>query len=67
MALRLTVDGERCQGHALCAGAAPDLVSLRDDDGHAVVDQPMVPLSLEPSARRAVIGCPERALQLEDQ
>jgi ferredoxin len=66
MALRLTVDDDRCQGHALCAAAAPDLVSLADDDGHAHVEGEAVPASLEPAARRAVVGCPEGALHVEE-
>lgn len=66
MALRLIVDADRCQGHALCAAAAPDLVSLSDVDGHAHVEPAAVPAALEPAARRAVIGCPEGALRVEE-
>jgi ferredoxin len=63
--MHLVIDQGRCQGHALCSAAAPELISLRGEDGHAMVTQTDVPAELVQSAERAVAGCPERALSLE--
>jgi ferredoxin len=62
--MRLRVDYNRCQGHTLCALAAPALVELREDDGHAApVARDLVDDEL-PVAQAAVDACPERALSL---
>jgi ferredoxin len=64
--MRLYVDDDKCQGHTLCAWAAPDVVRLGDDDGHAIVDEPRVPPEHEEAVRRAVLNCPEGALRIDD-
>ena len=64
--MRLTVDYEKCQGHTLCAWAAPAVIRLGDDDGRAVVDDPNVPPEQEEAVRRAVANCPESALILDE-
>jgi ferredoxin len=64
--MRVVVDGEQCQGHARCNMVAPDLFHLRDDDGHAVVAVDPVPAGREEAARRAALGCPERAISVVD-
>jgi ferredoxin len=63
---RAIVDPEVCQGHTLCNFAAPDVFHLRDEDGHAyvVVDE-LTPEQL-PLARQAELGCPERAITVEE-
>jgi ferredoxin len=66
MPMRVSVDENRCQGHTLCAMAAPDLFDLREDDGHSVVKVEEVPTSLEGAVRRAVESCPERAISITD-
>lgn len=62
--MRLRVDSGRCQGHTLCTLAAPDLVELRDDDGHAAPVQRDLAEAEEQVAVSAVNACPERALSL---
>ena len=64
--MRVRVLAERCQGHTLCNGVAPELFGLREDDGHSVVLQELVPAPLEDQARRAALGCPEGAIVIED-
>jgi ferredoxin len=64
MTMRIRVDEDVCQGHARCNLTAPQLFGLRDEDGHAVVLHAAVPAELEELARRAVIGCPERAIRI---
>ncbi|HVV12661.1 ferredoxin [Amycolatopsis sp.] len=62
--MRIAVDARRCQGHALCAMAAPELFDLSEEDGHAVVSAAVVPAGLEAGAEHAEAGCPERAIEL---
>jgi ferredoxin len=64
--MRLTVDDDRCQGHTLCAWAAPDVIRLADDDGRALVDDENVPPEHEQSVRAAVANCPENALVITE-
>ena len=60
--MRVKVDADRCQGHAMCTLACPELFHLRDDDGHAYVVQEEVPAGLEENVRQAQRGCPEDAI-----
>lgn len=64
--MKIRVDEERCQGHTLCAMAAPELIGLRDEDGHAFVESEEVPEGLEGKARNAAATCPERAILVEE-
>ncbi len=63
---RAIVNPDLCQGHTLCNRAAPDIFHLRDEDGHAyvVVDE-LTPEQI-PLARQAELGCPERAITVEE-
>lgn len=65
--MKLRVDDARCQGHALCHAAAPQLFRLREDDGHSSAVQSEVPPALEAAAVRAARGCPEQAILLEEE
>lgn len=60
--MRVEVDANRCQGHTLCHMAAPEVFSLREEDGHAEVGDGIVAPEHEAAARRAAAGCPERAI-----
>jgi len=58
------VEAQRCQGHGVCAGTAPDLFALRDD-GKAVAEaHELTPSELD-GARAAEASCPELAIVLE--
>ena len=59
--MRVAVDADRCEGHARCWAICPEVFEL-DDEGHAVVTQPVVPAELEERARDAATNCPERAI-----
>jgi ferredoxin len=63
--MRVRVQADKCQGHTLCHGLAPQLFALRDDDGHAYVVQDPVPEGMEELARRAALGCPEGAIEID--
>lgn len=60
--MRVEVDASKCQGHTLCAMAAPEVFHLREEDGHAEVPQPEVAPEHEEAVRRAARGCPEGAI-----
>lgn len=64
--MRLTVDSDRCQGHALCGYHAPELIGLTEEEGHAYVLLENVPPELEDTARKAVMACPEEAISVHD-
>ena len=63
--MRISVDGDKCQGHQMCAIAAPELFESDEYDYSHAVGDGSVPEGLETSARRAVANCPERAVLLE--
>jgi ferredoxin len=64
--MRVTVDAKRCQGHTLCAMAAPNVFELSGDDGHASVPRPRVPPNEEGNVRHAADSCPELAVVIEE-
>lgn len=65
--MRLTLDRERCTGHGRCYALAPELFAADDDDGHGILlVTGDLPADLEAAARRAVLNCPERAIELRD-
>ena len=59
--MRVSVDPERCQGHARCWDICPEVFAL-DEEGHSFVRNPDVPADLEPKALEAADNCPERAV-----
>jgi ferredoxin len=63
--MRVRVDATKCQGHTLCNRVAPQVFKLSPEDGHSTVENPEVPVALEDKVRRAVIGCPENAIIIE--
>jgi len=62
--VKVRVDSEKCQGHTLCAMAAPDIFILSDIDGHSSVVSEDVPPALEEAVREAAGTCPEQAIVL---
>lgn len=64
--MRVRVDPDVCQGHTMCALAAPDVFLLSEDDGHAYVASPDVDPAREEAVRRAVSTCPEGAITIEE-
>lgn len=64
--MRVSIDGERCHGHQMCAIAAPEVFGS-DDYGNAtlLLDGP-IPAALATKVRRAEGNCPERAIVIEE-
>ena len=58
------VDWLACDGHGLCAQAAPEVVTL-DDWGYPIVASGPLPQRLTAAARTAARVCPKLALHVE--
>ncbi len=63
--MKVSVDGQRCQGHTLCSMIAPDSFELDDVDGHASPVSEVVPGDQEALVKEAAHSCPEQAIVLE--
>ncbi|MBB1246927.1 ferredoxin, partial [Streptomyces durbertensis] len=61
---KLLVDWTLCQGHGLCADAAPGVIRL-GEDGYPQRAVSAVPPELRAEALRAVRRCPALALRLQ--
>jgi ferredoxin len=64
--MQVHVDPDVCQGHTLCALAAPEIFHLREEDGHAYVTSAEVPVGQEDLIRKAVATCPEGAISITE-
>lgn len=66
MEMKITVDREKCSGHARCAMKGPDIYEL-DDEGYCISDGKVV---TDESLRTQVIhgmkACPERAISVSE-
>lgn len=60
--MRVKIDPEVCQGHAMCFLACPQVFELSDEDGHAFVTDENVPPEFEYAVEQAVRSCPEGAI-----
>jgi ferredoxin len=63
--MRVAVDRVLCEANGVCAGLAPEVFDLDDeDDLHVRADE--VPARLDGAVRSAVASCPKQALRLEE-
>ena len=60
--MKISVEQEKCQGHARCYSLAPDLFNIDDYGQSSVVGDGTVPPGREESARLVIANCPERAI-----
>jgi len=62
--MNVVADYDRCEGHGLCAEAAPAIFEV-DDDGELVhrFDGVDLPADLVDPAKRAIDSCPVAALR----
>jgi ferredoxin len=61
--MRVMVDRDKCQGHAICHMLKPELFPL-DDLGYSALDDTEVGEADEDRVRRVVASCPEQALSV---
>lgn len=64
--MKVWVDGQRCQGHTLCAMIAPEAFVLGDIDGTSSPVDEVVAAGLEDAVREAAHSCPEQAITIEE-
>lgn len=62
--MKISVDNDKCTGHARCAALSPDLYEL-DDNGYCALTVLEVPAGLESDARAGADACPEHAITIE--
>jgi ferredoxin len=62
--VRVIADKDKCQGHARCNAALPNLFP-QDDQGFIGVESVEIPAGLEADGERVVASCPEQALRAE--
>jgi ferredoxin len=62
-AMKVWIDPQLCQGHAMCALACAQVFRLSDEDGHAMIDNEIVPPEFEDAVELAARSCPEGAIQ----
>ena len=63
--MKLTVDRDKCMGHAVCAMNAPGLMQL-DDLGYNVIGTIDVAPEQQEEAGRAAGACPEGAIEIAE-
>ena len=63
--MKIVVDFDLCQGHAVCEAEAPDVFEV-DDEGKLTVLDGSPPEALRSEVEAAVRYCPTRALRIED-
>lgn len=63
--MRVAVDRDLCEANGVCAGLAPEVFDLGDeDDLHILAAE--VPAAQADAVRSAVASCPKQALRLEE-
>ncbi len=61
--MKVVVDYDRCEGHARCMAAAPEVFEVRDDDrSYVLIEQPGE--ELRPKVERAARLCPRQAIAI---
>lgn len=63
--MKVTVDLDLCQGHAMCALEAPDVFTVPKNEKVQILE-PEPAESLREDVEQAVRYCPTRALRLEE-
>ncbi|WP_131742441.1 ferredoxin [Actinomadura roseirufa] len=63
--MRVRVDPLACEANGVCAGLAPEVFDLTDDDELRIL-RPDVPAEEADRVRHAVRSCPKAALTLDE-
>lgn len=68
--MRVVIDLDRCGGHGVCEGAAPEIFRVVDElDGYAhvevILERP--PEELREQAKAAERQCPNRVIRILDE
>ena len=61
--MKVTVDHDKCEGHARCVQFAPEVFEIREDDkSYVLVDE--VSEAQRPKVEQAVKFCPRQAIAI---
>ena len=63
--MKIRVDLDLCQGHAVCVEEAPELFALDRETNQVKILDASPPPELETKLKAAVRYCPTRALRIE--
>ena len=63
--MKVVVDCNKCQGHAMCASQAPEVYEL-DETGYNSMGEFTVVEGQEEAARLGASWCPEGAISLKE-
>src|SRR5690606_39606196 len=63
--IRIRIDRDLCQGHAVCVGEAPEIFALGRDQ-KVILKVPRPPAELHAKVRAAAEHCPTRTIRLEE-
>ena len=65
--MRIVLDLTLCDGHTLCAAAAPELFGIGEDDkAHLILEGDLGP-ECSSQVHQAISMCPMRAISLADK
>ncbi|BBX62590.1 hypothetical protein MSAS_17640 [Mycobacterium saskatchewanense] len=63
--MKVIVDKDKCQGHAMCHAVAPSVYPI-DDDGYVAIEAADVDEADRLPAMLGIETCPERAISAVD-
>ena len=66
MAIKASIDWDKCTGNGVCARVAPEIFSV-DDQGNSDVLMEDVPENLRTKAMLAKQGCPTGAVMITEE
>jgi sterol 14-demethylase len=64
--MRVAVDRDLCQGHAVCVSEASDVFTIGKHDDQVTIKDETPPAAEWDAVRRAVTYCPTGALSVEE-
>lgn len=62
--MKIHIDEDKCTGHGVCEGLAPDVFEIRGDLAYLLVED--VPESMRSIMQDSCDQCPVEALTIED-
>jgi sterol 14-demethylase len=65
--LRIRIDRDLCQGHAVCAGEAPEVFAVSPKDHKVILKVARPPAELHEKVRNAAKYCPTRTIRIEEE
>jgi ferredoxin len=64
--MKVSINYDRCEGHARCEAAAPEVFEVREDLSYIKPGMETVPEELRAKVERAARLCPRQAVVIEE-